>query len=102
MLSELFYLMIGALLTTYAYVRDLPILLGGSVLHIASFSWSAYFDKAHPLHHNIKNRRSTFGYVVIFCNGTIAWSFKMQHYVTLSSTKADYVALTYTSRVSNN
>ncbi|PNX58558.1 copia-type polyprotein, partial [Trifolium pratense] len=41
---------------------------------------------------DIDDRKSTSGYVYMYGNGAISWSSKKQAIVTLSTTKAEYVA----------
>ena len=43
---------------------------------------------------NIDNRRSTIGYVLTFARAEISWASKLQQVVSLSTTKAEYIALT--------
>ena len=39
--------------------------------------------------------KSTSDYIVMFCDKSISWFSKHQDYITLSSMKADYIALTH-------
>ncbi|XP_044749840.1 uncharacterized mitochondrial protein AtMg00810-like [Coccinella septempunctata] len=39
-----------------------------------------------------ETRKSTTGYVIIFCGGPIAWSSRGQPIMSLSSTEAEYIA----------
>ena len=43
---------------------------------------------------NLDNRRSTIGYVFTFFGAAISWASKLQQVVSLSTTKAKYIALT--------
>ena len=44
------------------------------------------------------SRRSIAGYAFIFCGSIIAWSAKKQLTIALSSTEAEYMALTHTGK----
>lgn len=41
---------------------------------------------------DIDSRKSTTGYVILFCGGLIAWGSKKQPTIALSSTEAEYIA----------
>ena len=43
---------------------------------------------------DLDKRRSTIGYVFTFVGATISWDSRKQQVVALSSTKAEYIALT--------
>lgn len=43
------------------------------------------------------NRRSITGYIIYFCGVAIAWKSKQQHCVTLSSSEAEYYAISEVS-----
>ena len=43
---------------------------------------------------NLDNRRSTTGYVFTFARAAISWASKLQQVVSLSTTEAEYIALT--------
>ncbi len=49
---------------------------------------------------NANSRRSVSGYTFIFCGAAVAWSAKKQLTIALSSTEAEYMALTHTSKES--
>jgi hypothetical protein len=81
----------AAVLHLLRYVKgtsDLGITYGNNedaVLHGYSDSdWAA----------NIDTRRSTTGYVFFLCGGPVSWRSKVQQTVALSSTEAEYMALT--------
>jgi hypothetical protein len=42
----------------------------------------------------IDSRKSTSGYLVCFRNGAVTWQSKLQKYVALSTTEAEYIAVT--------
>src|SRR5260370_4598480 len=46
----------------------------------------------------LNSRRSIAGYAFIFCGSIIAWSAKKQPTIALSSTKAEYMALTHAGK----
>jgi len=55
----------------------------------------AFSDADHAA--NKDDRRSITGSVITFANGPVAWSSKQQSSVALSSTEAEYMALTHTA-----
>ena len=50
--------------------------------------WAADRDK----------RRSTGGFVVVLCRGAASWKTRKQDIVALSTTEAEYIALTVASK----
>ena len=69
--------------------KHLKLVLGGNTT-VAGFSDA---DWASQLH-----RHSISGYTYFVGLGTISWSAKKQPIITLSSTEAEYVALTHTAK----
>jgi hypothetical protein len=43
---------------------------------------------------DINSRKSTSGYFMKFTGGAVSWQSRLQKYVALSTTKAEYIALT--------
>ena len=43
---------------------------------------------------DIDSRRSTSGYVIKFARGVVAWQSRLQKCVVLSTTKAEFIAIT--------
>jgi len=75
------------------YTKDLVLTLGGSS---GGVTLSAYSDADWG--GDIDDRRSRTGYVILLNNSPIIWSSKLQTSTSLSSTEAEYVALSLTSR----
>jgi len=69
--------------------KHLKLILGGNI-SIVGFSDT---DWASQLH-----RHSISGFAFFVGLGTISWSAKKQPIITLSSTEAEYVALTHASK----
>jgi hypothetical protein len=42
---------------------------------------------------DIDSRKSTFGYLICFRNEIVSWQSKLQKYVALSTTEAEYIAI---------
>ncbi len=57
-----------------------------------SLSYHGYSDSDHA--GDVDTRRSTSGYVFFMGDGPVSWKTARQHAVTLSSTEAEYYALT--------
>ena len=71
--------------------RDRGITFGGGDLSIQGYSDSNWAgDK--------EDRKSTSGYVFMLNNGPISWASKRQKTVALSSTEAEYMALTLAAK----
>ena len=47
---------------------------------------------------DVDERKSTSGYVFRICGGTISWRSKRQEIVALSSTEAEYIALSFAAQ----
>ena len=43
---------------------------------------------------DIDSRKSTSGYLMTFAGGAVAWQSKLQKCVTLSTTEAEFIAIT--------
>ena len=77
----------------FAYLsgtKDLKLVLGGKDPGLIGFSDA---DWASNLH-----RHSISGLALFVGCGTVSWSAKKQHLITLSSTELEYVALTHASK----
>ena len=70
--------------------KHLQLILGGSLCTITGYSDA---DWASHLH-----RHSISGFAYLIGAGTVSWSSKKQPIITLSSTEAEYVALTHSSK----
>jgi ATP-dependent helicase YprA (DUF1998 family) len=44
---------------------------------------------------NLKDRKSTLGFLFLLSAGAISWSSKKQHVVTLSTTEAEFIVATF-------
>lgn len=66
------------------------LILGGDNVTVSGYSDA---DWASQLH-----RHSISGFVYFIGNGIVSWSCKKQPIITLSSTEAEYVALTHSSK----
>lgn len=67
--------------------RDKRLILGGKDPQLRAYSDANWASQAHC--HSIS------GFVIFYGQGAISWSSKKQPIVTLSSTEAEYVALTH-------
>ena len=45
-----------------------------------------------------EHRRAISGYVILIDGGAVSWCLKKQELVTLSTTKAEYIAATHTAK----
>lgn len=70
--------------------KDLKLVLSGPYSAITGYSDA---DWASQLHHH-----SISGFAFFVGNGVVSWSSKKQPIITLSSTEAEYVALTHSSK----
>lgn len=70
--------------------KSIQLVLGGSQCRITGYSDA---DWASHLH-----RHSISGFVYFIGGGIVSWSSKKQPIITLSSTEAEYVALTHSSK----
>ena len=85
-----------ALLRILSYLqgtKDLKLVLGGRAhtINLSSYSdadWAGDLDR----------RKSRSGYIILMNESPIIWSSKLQPSVALSSTEAEYIALSLTSR----
>lgn len=62
--------------------------IGNKLFGYCDADWASDIDK----------RRSCTGYVFKLCNGAISWSSKRQETVALSSTEAEYIAISWAIR----
>jgi hypothetical protein len=70
--------------------KHLKLVLGGSHSEISGYSDADWASHVH--------RHSISGFVYFIGAGIVSWSCKKQPIVTLSSTEAEYVALTHSSK----
>ena len=70
--------------------KDFKLILGGFNTTIVGYSDSDWASQIH--HHSIS------GYAFFIGSGIVSWSLKKQPIITLSSTEAEYVALTHSSK----
>ena len=84
---------IQAVIRVFRYLsgtKDLKLVLGGLHSNIVGYSDADWASQSH--------RHSISGYAFFVGTGVISWSSKKQPIVTLSSTEAEYVALTHSSK----
>ena len=43
---------------------------------------------------DVDNRKSTFGYLITFAGGVVAWQSRLQKCVALSTTEVEFIAIT--------
>ena len=70
--------------------KDLKLVLGGSTTNIVGYSDADWASQTH--------RHSISGFAFFIGDGVVSWSSKKQPIITLSSTEAEYVALTHSSK----
>ena len=70
--------------------KDLKLVLGGLDSTIIGYSDSDWASQTH--HHSIS------GFAFFIGKGVVSWSSKKQPIITLSSTEAEYIALTHSSK----
>jgi hypothetical protein len=70
--------------------KGLKLVLGGSDKSIIGYTDSDWASQIH--------RHSISGFAFFVGNGVVSWSSKKQPIITLSSTEAEYVALTHASK----
>jgi hypothetical protein len=70
--------------------KELKLVLGGSDTTIVGYSDSDWASQIH--------RHSISGFAFFVGKGVVSWSSKKQPIITLSSTEAEYVALTHSSK----
>ena len=47
---------------------------------------------------DVDSRKSTSGYLITFSGGAVSWQSRLQKCVALSTTKAEYIAITDASK----
>lgn len=67
--------------------RDKKLVLGGKEPRLRAYSDADWASQAH--------RHSISGFAIFYGQGVVSWSSKKQPIVTLSSTEAEYVALSH-------
>src|SRR5258708_39654311 len=85
-----------ALKHIYCYLngtRGLGIIFDGNQLQDGLIAYSDSDWAGDP-----NSRKSVLGYVMIFCGAVIAWSAKKQSTLALSSTEAEYMAMTHAGK----
>jgi len=85
MMKHIYHYLIGT--------QDLRLFFHGNLLNANLIGFSDS-DWARDLN----SRRSVSGYTFIFCRAAIAWSAKKQQTLALSSTKAEYMAMTHSRK----
>ena len=70
--------------------KDLKLVLGGLDSTVVGYSDSDWASQTH--------RHSISGFAFFVGKGVVSWSSKKQPIITLSSTEAEYVALTHSSK----
>lgn len=82
--------------------KRLPQYLAGTKDHALVFRWQEAFDLVGYLDAdwagNLSDRRSTSGFVFLLCSSLVTWSSKKQPTVALSSTEAEYMAVSNAAR----
>lgn len=70
---------------------DVKLSFGSDIIELLGYSDS---DMAGDM----DSRRSTSGYLIMFAGGAVAWQSKLQKCVALSTTEAEFIALTEASK----
>jgi hypothetical protein len=86
----------NALKHVYQYLKgtlDLELVLGASHEHDSDFTGYSDADGM-----STEGRHAISGYVFLVGSGAVSWSSKRQDIVTLSTTEAEYVALTHAAK----
>lgn len=63
---------------------------------IEKFELVGYTDS--DLAGDIDTRKSTSGYLISFAGGAVSWKSRLQKYVALSTTEAEFIAATEASK----
>jgi hypothetical protein len=76
-----------------------------SSLHVKVFTYTNYLDNSlgitaysNAAFTNSKNYKSSFRYLFKIASSTVYYKFIKQKLITTSTTKAKYIALTYTTK----
>ena len=77
--------------------------LAGTKMHMITYTNrgqrpTAFYGYADAAYGNVEDRKSIGGYVFISGNGAITWKSKKQQLTALSSTEAEYIALSEAAR----
>ena len=80
----------------FGATKKLGITLGGTTTQPNSLDYHGFSDSDYA--GDVDTRKSTSGYVFFMANGPISWKSARQNAVTLSSTEAEYYALSETAK----